>query len=356
MAQNEYLDEPYARTAAAHKKRLVNFPSHSAELQGAHKAYIAELAERCRGNVIDDVCFTGYADNDQPLAAARACAAAAEFTRIVPWLSPIVAMSWIDSAPLRATVNKSPEFWRGVDITCYPRQWAPAPPSSVSPPDIAPPIPGPARYSDWEVYAEWGLSFNVALMAMVSMNVYHFRRKAPNTGYGVWCASVQCGVGESMEISKCFKLARLIKTAGLSRVLMMLNHVPAGIAPTIRQAITSFARTLGGGLSLSDPSYSDANATAPFAASDLNGATARGETIGISAGNRGYSVSHLSVAQKMPVYQLKMIDNRTAPRWFLVRHATVDLVTNIDVGGWATNLPTMPSGNAQFVGGPLITL
>lgn len=353
MIEPGFLAAPLSGADASVRRRLINFDARASELKPAHRAYLAEFANALRMRVVTDVFINGYAHDDSTVGLARAYSVAAEFTRHAPWLSAVVSTSYTNDAPLRAKHKGSDEFWRGVDVLAYVKDSKPAGPTPPAKDEI-PPMPGPRRFTDWEVYAEWGCAFNVGPMASVTFNAYHFRRKAPNTAYGGWCGSVQFGAGATVDAAKALKLARLLKVAGLTRILRLLRNMPSGAAKPIKDALMKFAESAVG--SFSDPSYSDAPANTPFALSDLNGATAFGESIGAGAGMRSFTSAHLTVTQKMPQYELKFIDARTPPRWMLVRHHTVPLVQRVDVGGWATGLPSLPNATASFVGGPLILL
>ena len=353
MIEQGYLANTVTGADATQRRRLTNFDARAAELKPAHRVFLAEFANSLRMHVVTDVFINGYAHDDKTVGLARANAVAAEFTRHASWLSPVVSTSYTNDAPLRASHKHSDEFWRGVDVLAYVKDSKPAGPTPPAKDEI-PPMPGPKRFSDWEVFAEWGCSFNVGPLAAVTFNAYHFRRKAPNTAYGAWCGSVQFGAGATVDAAKALKLARLLKVAGMTRILRLLRNMPSGAAKPIKDALADFAKSATG--SFSDPSYSDAPASTPFAVSDLNGATAFGESIGAGAAVRSFTSAHLSVNQKMPQYELKFIDNRTPPRWVLVRHHTVPLVHRVDVGGWATGIPVAPNATASFVGGPLILM
>lgn len=349
-----FLGNPVSGFDATHSKRLINFAARSAELQPAHRAYLNSLVNtKVRGNVVSDVFINGYAHNDKNIGLARANAVAAEFTRLAPWLAGNITISAVNDAPLRASKGGNDGYWRGVDVLVYmEKKNVPVPPSPHR--DETPPMPGPQRYFDWEVYGEWGCSFNVFPGAMISLNAYHFRLQG-NKSHGVWCGSVQFGTGQSVDILKAVKLARLVKAAGVNRIISLLKHVPAGpLKQKLLDSVMGFLKTLSG--SISEPSYTAFSAVTPFAASDLNGATAYGENLGGGAVGLSYSVAHLSVTQKMPQYELKFIDTRTPPHWIMVRHNTVTLFKDVDVGGWAGGIPEPSAGGSgQFVGGPLIT-
>lgn len=353
MAGTEFLAETLSGFDAQQRRRLINFESNGVQLQAAHTQYLRQLVEQLRGRIVTDVFFIGYAYNDHTIGTARAAAAAAEFSRIATWLGHTVSISSVDSAPVRASKPHSDEYWRGVDVLAYVQAESPKPPPQPLPSDSAPAMPGPKRYVDWEVYAAWGCAFMPLPGAIVSFNAYHFRRKAPNTAYGVWLGSVQFGIGYSIDAGQAMKLAKLIKLAGLTRVVSLLKQVPAGAAKSIATALGQFAQTAVG--SISDPSYTDALAVTPFAASDLNGATAFGSSLGAGAG-RSFSSAGLTVTQKMPQYKLKYDQQFNRSRWLKVSNATVDLVRGVDIGGWASGLPAPPSASANFVGGPMIAL
>ncbi|MBL8310236.1 MAG: hypothetical protein JNL19_07430 [Burkholderiales bacterium] len=353
MADN-YIDQPIGGADASRRLRLVNFAAQKGGLAPAHREAIRKLVDDVRGTVVDDIFVKGYAHNDMSVATQRAGDVAEEITSRANWLSPTISQSAVNAAPLRATRGGSDAYWRAVDVLVYQRKGNRPPPPLKN--DVVPPMPGPKRHSDWEVYAEWGLSFNVAPMAMVSLNAYHFRRKAPHTGEGVWCGSVQFGAGQSIELAKLAKLARLVKAAGVVRLVSLLNHLPTKMPTPFKAAAIALIKQVAGQVTQSDPSYSDAPAVNPFAVSDLNGATASGSAVGGGALTRSWSSAALTVTQKMPQYELKM--ERSAggvrPTWRMVGYHSVELLHEVDVGGWATNLPQLPSVSASFVGGPLI--
>jgi hypothetical protein len=353
---DQYTDTAIGGADASKRLRLINFASNNGALAPAHREAIRQLVEQVRGSVVDDIFVKGYAHDDMALALQRAGAVSEEITRRGSWLSPAISLSAVNSAPLRSTRRSSDAYWRGVDVLVYQRK-SNRPPLPLGD-DQAPPMPGPKRFSDWEVYAEWGVSFNVLPMAMVSLNAYHFRRKAPNNAYGVWCASVQFGAGQSIELAKATKLARLVKAAGVARVIRIMSALPAATPKPVKDAILAGITKVFQAGSYSDPAYSDAPALHPFAAADLNGATAAGHSVGGGGGPRSWSSAALTVTQKMPQYELKLEPGTGGlrPVWRMVRHHTVELLHEVDVGGWATNLPQPPSVNASFGGGPLIVL
>lgn len=346
MSNQAFVSDTVTGQDSTARLRLINFPAYGSNMLPAHRAALATLvANEVAGKVVEDVFINGYAYNDHAVGMQRAEVVANEFVRLAPWLASSVALNSSNSAPLRASKKRSENYWRGVDVLVY--RPTPKPVPKPTPPREPPPPPGPRRYRDWEVYAEWGCSFSPAPMAMISLNAYHFRLKS-NPGHGQWFGTIQFGAGQSVDLAKAFKLARLAKAMGVSRLRAVLGKV--SVPQSLRKSVEEFLESSVG--SVSDPEYSDAPAKVPFALSDLSGATAYGSSTGIGAGHRSVSSAYLTVTKKMPVYQLKLIHGQ--PEWRLVSHSTVRLLEDVDIGGWATGLPDMPSANASFVGGPLL--
>lgn len=341
--------------------RLMNFASNSSTLAPAHKSAIAKLVQNLRNHAVADIFINGYAHADSKIAEARANAVAAEITTLAPWLSPMITITALDDSSWRASKTGSDAYWRGVDVLPYfvYRNTAAANPSQA--PDLIPPMPGPRRFSDWEIYGALGVTFQVAPMAVVAIDAFHFRRKSqPN--YADWFLNVRFGVGQSIDLLKSVKALKLIKQLGYLRFIGLMERFGnAASGPLWQKAAGGLLSALGG-VSIALPSYSDAPAITPFALSDLNGATAFGGSAGAKAfGKVGYGTAFLTVQRPMPHYVYKFIDTRTPPQWKMVSHATVDLVRDVDVGGWSMDAgpgqsSLTPGASFQFVGGPLIQL
>lgn len=341
--------------------RLINFASRSSALVPAHKEAIAKLVQNLRNHAVADIFINGYAHADTKMAEARANAVAAELTSLAPWLSPMISITATDDTSWRTSKSGSDAYWRGVDVLPYfvYRNTAAANPGLA--PDVIPPMPGPRRYSDWEVYGAMGVTFQVAPMAVIAIDAFHFRRKS-QPSYGAWFATVRFGAGQSFDLLQSVKALKLIKQIGLPRFMRLTEFVGKGVAAPLWERVSGSIMSAVGGVSVSQPSYSDAPAVTPFALSDLNGATAFGGSASAKAFAKfGYGAASLTVQKPMPQYQYKFIDTRTPPQWKMVSHATVSLIADVDVGGAAMDVgpgvdKLTPSVSFQFVGGPLIQL
>lgn len=350
---------------ATDRVRLINFQIKDGTLAVEHIVALRRFVESLRTKVVTDVFINGYAHDDFNVGLARANSVAHAFSKLAPDLSETMTVQSVNDTPWRGTNSKSDAYWRGVDVFAYVKTRLPVP-AYHTVKDEVPPPPGPRRFADWEVYAMAGTTFQIAPLAVITIDALHFRRKSMRS-YGGWACAVRFGAGQAAGIlESAGTLKRIKRLGGPMALFRLLGRLPKKKDIPLLDGILEKLTGALAGVSFSPPDHEDAPAVTPFALSDLNGATALGGSAEVKLVQRvSYGVAGISVTQKMPTYDYKFIDTRTPPQYKMIGFSTKYLVADVPTGGASADANTLnkrakfdidPEVSLQFTGGPLILL